>query len=94
MKVLGTKVLSTFMKAHPDVRGSVKAWKAEVKEADWERPIDIKRRYVSASFLKENVVIFNIRGKRYRLVVKVDYRNKMLLVKKAGTHAEYSRWKL
>jgi len=40
---------------------------AEAMEARWTGPMDIKRRYPSASFLAGNVVIFNVRGNRYRL---------------------------
>lgn len=62
-------------------------------QARWFGPIDIKRRYPSASFLAENVVIFNVRGNRYRLVVKVNYPAQLVLVKRFGTHAEYDKQK-
>jgi len=51
----------------------------------------IKRRYVTASFLAGNVAIFNVRGNRYRLVVKVNYPAQVVLVKWFGTHAEYDK---
>ena len=37
------------------------------------------------------MVIFNIRGNKYRLVVKVNYPGKIVLVKWFGTHAEYDK---
>jgi mRNA interferase HigB len=42
-------------------------------------------------FLKENYVIFNIKGNSYRLVVKVAYNSQTVLVKWIGTHAEYDK---
>ena len=55
----------------------------------WATPQDIKARYVSASFLHGNVVIFNVRGNTYRLEVHVAFRNRIVTVLWLGTHREY-----
>lgn len=55
----------------------------------WATPERIKVRYASASFLRGNVVIFNVRGNAYRLEVHVAYRNGIVTVLWAGTHREY-----
>lgn len=94
MNVAGKKTLSEFSNHHSDARGQLSAWLKEAEEADWKRSQDIKQRYASASFLADNIVVFNIKGNDYRLVAKIDYRNQKVLIKKIGTHAEYSRWKL
>lgn len=54
--------------------------------------MDIKNKYPAASFLADNTVIFNIKGNRYRLVVKVSYKVGVVKVEKIGTHAEYTEW--
>ena len=36
-------------------------------------------------------VIFGIGGNNYRLVVRISYRIKQVMVKFVGTHAEYDR---
>lgn len=94
MNVIGKKILSEFSARHADVRERLNAWLNEAEEANWKRSQDIKQRYASASFLADNIVVFNIKGNDYRLVVKIDYKNQIVLIKKIGTHAEYSRWKL
>ena len=38
----------------------------------------------------KSLLIFNIRHNYYRLVVKVDYRAKLLMVKEFFTHQEYT----
>ena len=50
-------------------------------------PIDISR--------YKSLLIFNVRHNYYRLIVKVDYRAKLLMVKEFHTHKEYMRggWK-
>jgi len=43
----------------------------------------------------KTLLIFNIRHNYYRLIVKVDYRAKLLMVKEFLTHKDYTRggWK-
>jgi mRNA-degrading endonuclease HigB of HigAB toxin-antitoxin module len=55
-------------------------------------PADVKARYPTASFLSDNRVIFNIEGNRYRIETKVSYEITVVLVRRVGTHAEYSKW--
>ena len=92
MKVVGVEILDEFSGNHGDVRTQITAWLAEVEEADWNGPQDIKRRFPSASLIGNDRVVFNIKGNSYRLDVKVNYKNKVVLVKRCGTHAEYDRW--
>lgn len=92
MKLIGKDVLCDFKSQYAEVRSQTNSWEVEVNAAQWDTPIDIKRRYASASFLNNNQVVFNIKGNKYRLLVKVDYANKIVLVKKAGTHKEYMKW--
>jgi len=47
--------------------------------------------YISASFLAERIVIFNVKGNRYRLEVQVAYNSGLVIVRWAGTHAEYMK---
>ena len=43
----------------------------------------------------KNLLIFNIRRNTYRLIVKVDYRARLLMIKAFLTHKQYERdgWK-
>jgi mRNA interferase HigB len=92
MRLVGRELLAQFANQHASIRGPLKAWILEVEEADWSGPPDIKVRYPTASFLSENTVIFNIKGNSYRIETKVSYEVKVVLVKRIGTHAEYSKW--
>jgi len=51
--------------------------------------MDIKRQYVTASILRDNRVVFNIGGNKYRLVVKINYRAQIAYIRFVGTHSEY-----
>lgn len=93
MRLVGLLLLEEFAGRHGDVRPQIDAWVREVEEASWRSPQDIKARYASASFLSDNRVIFNLKGNSYRLEVKVSYESQVVLIKRIGTHAEYSKWK-
>ena len=92
MKVVGKGILDDFKRRHADARSQVDAWLAEVEDAKWGSPNDIKARFKSASFLPSNRVVFNLKGNTYRLDVKVTYKTKVVLIKRVGTHAEYDKW--
>lgn len=92
MQIVGRKVLHEFAAKHADVRDAVNAWLCEAEEAAWKKPTDVKSMYPHASILSGNRVIFNLKGNRCRLEVKISYQTGVVLIKRAGTHAEYSRW--
>ena len=91
MKLAGREILEAFTAKHADARGSIASWVAEVESAHWSTSHDVKDRYASASILPENTVIFNIKGNTYRLETQIAYKTSVVMVRWAGTHAEYSK---
>ena len=91
MRITGRDELDEFSGAHADARSWINAWIADVETAVWKTPQDIKTDYASASFLANNIVIFNVKGNRYRLEVRIAYNTGIVVVRWAGTHAEYTK---
>ena len=94
MKLIGKKNLDDFKEKHADARSQIEAWEAEVEEAQWNSPADLKQRYPKASILSDQYVVFNICWNKYRLVVQVGYKTNIVLIKKIGTHKEYDNWNI
>ncbi len=94
MRLAGRPILEQFGQAHPEARGTLDAWVAEVRAANWATPHELKRRFPSASLLGRGRVVFNIRGNNYRLVAIMDYQNQQCVVQRIGTHDEYDTWEL
>ncbi len=92
MNIVGRKKLDDFKKKYTDACSQIDSWEAEASLAHWTKYLEIKNRYSSADFLKNNQVVFNIKGNKYRLLVQVDYKNQIVLIKKVGTHNEYMKW--
>lgn len=91
MNVISKRTIDQFIKKHRDTKDQLLSWYKETERADWKSPQDIKDRYNSADFLRNNIVILNIKGNSYRLVIKVAYNTKTVFIKWIGTHAEYSK---
>jgi len=89
MRVISRKYLNDLAKRYPDSKAELDAWFHEVEAAVWANPAQIKRQYGNASILKGSRVVFNIRGNKFRLVVKINYPYSVVYVRFAGTHREY-----
>lgn len=93
MHIIKRKTLVEFYKqsGHEDAKRALEAWFYEAKHAQWSSPAEIKAKYRSASILKDNRVIFNIAGNKYRLVVRINYDSKTVFIRFIGTHKEYDK---
>jgi len=74
MRIISRRTLREFWEKHPDAEQPLRAWYANAKRANWRTPADVKTAYRNASLVANNRVVFNIKGKRYRLVVAIDYQ--------------------
>jgi mRNA interferase HigB len=92
MRLVGRESLGNFKLSHSDARSQIDSWQAEVKDAAWSSPQEMKEKYPKARPLSKQQAVFNICGNKYRLWVQVDYKRQIVLVKKIGTHKEYDKW--
>jgi len=91
LRVIAKRPLRDFWKKHSDCEEQLKSWYHETENANWKSPNDIKKEYPSASILGDNRVVFDIKGNRYRLVVKINYGYGIVWIRFIGTHAEYDK---
>ena len=91
MRIISRKRLREFWEKHTDAQQALQAWYADVKQADWQTPADIKNVYRNASIVANNRAIFNIKGNKYRLIVVVQYQYGIVYIRFVGTHQEYDK---
>lgn len=91
MRIISTAKIIEFYTKHPDSEQPLKAWIAEVKAANWQNMHEIKAQYRTASILGDRRVVFNIKGKDYRLIVAVAFKMGAIYIKFIGTHSEYDK---
>lgn len=70
------------------LKAALDAWFAEVRKATWQSTADVKRLYASASIVRADRIVFNIKGNDYRLVVSVDFEKGIVWIKWLGTHRD------
>jgi len=91
MRIISRKKLSTFWEKHRAAEKSLRAWFHETKIARWQNFNEIKQQYASADVRPKNRVIFDLKGNRYRLVVKIHYNTGVVYIRFVGTHGEYDQ---
>ncbi|HZU43302.1 MAG TPA: type II toxin-antitoxin system HigB family toxin [Terriglobales bacterium] len=94
MRVISRRTLLEAAARHRDLQGPLDAWYRIAKTSSWMSLEDVRKTYPSADYV-DPYTVFNIKGNSYRLVVKIEYRWRLIFVKRVLTHAEYDRgdWK-
>jgi len=93
MRVIAKSRLRRFWESNPkygDAKKQMTEWYNFCASAKWNTPHRLKADLRSASILKNNRVVINLCGNKYRIVVLMDYTRHGMLVRFVGTHAEYN----
>jgi mRNA interferase HigB len=91
MRIISRKTLKEFWERRPEAQQALQAWHADVKQAAWKSPADVKSVYRNASIVANNRVVFNIKGNTYRLVAAIQYEFGIVYIRFVGTHHEYGQ---
>jgi len=91
VRIIAKPTLREFWRRTPQAEEPLKAWYADARAADWTSPEVIRQRHARASVLRGNRVVFDIGGKKYRLVVRINYAYRVVYIRFVGTHADYDR---
>lgn len=89
MRIIATSTLREYWERYPKTEQALKCWFQEAESADWTNPQSLKLKYRNASILSHKRVVFNICGNKFRLIVDIEYRLKIVFVVWFGTHEEY-----
>jgi len=91
MRIVARSTLRLFWKKYPESEQSLRAWYEIVKMASWSKPNDIKETFRSADIIPKDRVIFNIKGNKYRLIVKIKYGFQVVYIRFIGKHSEHDK---
>jgi mRNA interferase HigB len=91
VRIIAKRTLRDFWSKHADCEQQLKAWFRDTERASWRNLNELKIDHPNASIVRSGRVIFNIKGNKYRLIVKFNFDYQLCWVRFLGTHAEYDR---
>lgn len=91
MNIVAKWKIMKYCDEYPNARGALLSWNETVKRAKYTKPEDVQAEWGRDSTLNDTVAVFNMKGNRYRLVVRINYTWQHVFVRWFGTHAEYNK---
>jgi mRNA interferase HigB len=99
MRVIHGGTVKQWAARYADAGESLAAWLKNAIDARWQNLAAVRQVYPHADPVEvasgRTVVVFNIRGNRYKLVTAIHYNRQVVYTLCFMTHGEYSknRWK-
>ena len=99
MRIIKEKFLREAAEQYPKAAKYLVAWTANVRAATWQNMADVRGYYGSADVVHVRsgrpVIVFNVCGNTYRLIVAMHFNSQLAYMLRFLTHAEYDkdRWK-
>lgn len=92
MRIIAKRTLQNFWEEHPKSKQPLLSWYQIINKNNFETVNDIRKIFGSADFVGKNIIIFNISGNNYRLIVKINFITQIVYIKFIGTHEEYDKY--
>lgn len=99
MRLISLKRLREFWERHSDAEKPLRAWYKAVLAAEWKDLKDARATFSHADGVEtdggEILIVFNVKGNKYRLIARIRYDYQLVNVRSVLTHAEYDKgaWK-
>lgn len=88
-RIFSKSTLREYWEKYPETEQYLKTWFDTAMNSEWKTPNDVKQTYANASILKDNRIVFNIKGNSHRLIVKFNYQKQWIFIRFIGTHKAY-----
>src|SRR5688572_5173062 len=99
MRIIKRSRIRKWSGEHVDAANALFAWYAVARRARWRNLPEVRQDFRSADAVTVNsgktVVVFNIRGGHYRMIVAIHYNTQRVYMLRFLTHREYDTdlWK-
>ncbi len=89
--IIHRKTLINYCKKYPNAAVALQNWYYELLKPELKNFNELKKVYPNVSLVGDDIVVFNILGNKYRLVVRIVFLFKAIQIKWFGTHTEYDK---
>lgn len=90
VNVLSTRTLNYYIQKYPEAGEALRKLYKELEKSEFNNFNELKAVYGNASVIGDSRIIFNVVGNRYRLILRVNFQFKRMMIKWFGTHEEYN----
>lgn len=87
MNVVSKKAIRDFTQRHKDALSPLMHWFKIARKAQWSSLAGLKAEFPSADWV-DPFVVFNVGGNRYRLIAEVNFRVKVVFLRRILTHRD------
>jgi len=91
LRIISRKALKDFWVKYPDSEQALKAWFKEITSKKWKNINELKLHYPSMSIISNKLVVFNIKGNHYRLLVRINFEFQLGYIRFIGNHQQYDK---
>ena len=91
MNVITRNTLISYCATYTDAEQALYTWYNVAKSKDWKNFNEVKDSYPSADQVGADRMVFNIKGNKYRLIVRFGFTFKSVQIKWFGPHKEYDK---
>ena len=89
--VITSRTINEYCQKYPEAAQALRKWYSDFSKATFDNANELKAVYNNASVVGDSRVVFNIGGNKFRLVVRISYPYKAVMIKWFGTHKEYDK---
>lgn len=91
MVILRYAALRNFWSKHPETEDALKNWFEVIETNSFSTFHELKKAFNSVDAIGDNLYVFNVRGNRYRLIVRIHFRVRTVYVRFIGSHQDYDK---
>ena len=94
MHIISRKALKQFWEQYPDSKSPLVRWFKIVAKTEFTTFAGLRQTFPSADKVGD-LIVFNIAGNKYRLIVSIHFNRGKVYVRHVLTHSEYDKgaWK-
>ena len=78
-----------FVLRYKEVEDQLNNWYAITRKGDWSNFNELKDFFNSVDAVGDDLYVFNIKGNKYRIIVRIIFRVRTVYIKFIGTHKQY-----
>ena len=90
MHVISRRRLREFWEVHADAEEALTRWYTLASKAGWANFAELKANCPSADQV-DHLIVINIGGNKYRLIIEVFFQDEVVLVRHVLTHKQYDK---